>query len=130
MTELLPSWNDTPTKQKILDFVAAVTDPQNPDYVPPEKRIATFDNDGTLWCEKPAYIQLFFTINKMKEMVEKDPRLMEDPAYEAAAGDDMAYFAKLDPHAGGDIKELMRLIFDTHAGMSEEAFQEEARAFL
>lgn len=59
MSEVLQSWNDTGTKQAILDFVAAVTDEAGPGYVPPAERVATFDNDGTLWCEKPAYIQLF-----------------------------------------------------------------------
>jgi hypothetical protein len=49
----LPSWNDTPTKQTILDFVAKISDENSPDYVPPAERIATFDNDGTLWCEHP-----------------------------------------------------------------------------
>jgi hypothetical protein len=56
----LPSWNATPTKQAILDFVVAVTTPGHPDYVPPSERIATFDNDGTLWCEQPMQMQFFF----------------------------------------------------------------------
>ena len=56
MTEALPLWHDTPSTQAILDFVAAVTDGNNPHYIPPAERIAAFDNDGTLWCEKPTYI--------------------------------------------------------------------------
>jgi hypothetical protein len=58
LTDHLPSWSDTPTKQTLLDFVAAVTDVFSSDYVPPAARIAAFDNDGTLWCEKPIYVQL------------------------------------------------------------------------
>jgi hypothetical protein len=58
MTNSLSLWNDTPTRQAILDFVNAVATPGSPDFVPNTERIAAFDNDGTLWCEKPAYIQL------------------------------------------------------------------------
>lgn len=123
MTSTLSSWSETPTKQAILDFVAAVSDESGPDHIPPAERIATFDNDGTLWCEKPAYIQMFFIIERLKEMAEADPKLLDDPAYEAEATSDMAYFAKLDPHAGGDINTLFKLVFDTHAGMTEETFQ-------
>ncbi|MFN2236570.1 MAG: haloacid dehalogenase-like hydrolase, partial [Anaerolineales bacterium] len=60
MTNPLPSWNDTTTRNMILDFVTMVTDEAGSQYVPPEERIAVFDNDGTLWCEKPMYIQLDF----------------------------------------------------------------------
>lgn len=68
MTESLASWNDGTTKKAILEFVAAVTDESGPQYVPPAERVAAFDNDGTLWVEKPAYIQLFFAIQRLKEM--------------------------------------------------------------
>jgi hypothetical protein len=63
---VLPSWNDGKTKQSILDFVAKVTKQGGPDFVPPAERIATFDNDGTLWCEKPLPVQLFFMLDRVK----------------------------------------------------------------
>ncbi|NIV40105.1 MAG: haloacid dehalogenase-like hydrolase, partial [Anaerolineae bacterium] len=75
MTEFLPSWNDTSTKQAIQDFVAAVTDKSSPDYVLPAERIAVFDNDGTLWCEKPMYIQLDYLLRRLAAQAESNPSL-------------------------------------------------------
>ena len=69
----LPSWNDGPTKQAILDFVAAVTREGSPDFVPPAERIATFDNDGTLWVEHPMYTQLAFALDRVKAMAPHAP---------------------------------------------------------
>jgi len=71
----LPSWNDTAARQAVLDFVAKVCDSSNPGYVPPQERIAVFDNDGTLWCEKPMYIQLDFILQRWVEMVDENPAL-------------------------------------------------------
>src|SRR5262245_34233706 len=62
----LPSWNEGATKRAITDFVASVTAEGSPDFVPPEQRIATFDNDGTLWCEQPMYVQLVFALDRVK----------------------------------------------------------------
>ena len=72
-TDPLPSWNDGPTKQSILDFVAAVTKDGGPDYVAPAERIATFDNDGTLWIEQPIYTQFAFAIDRVKAMSNQHP---------------------------------------------------------
>jgi len=69
----LPSWNDGAAKSAIVAFVRSVTTPGDT-YVPPAERIATFDNDGTLWCEKPLYVQADFVFRRFKEMVEEDPR--------------------------------------------------------
>ena len=74
MESPLSSWNDTPTRQTILDFVAAVTNDASPTYVPPPERIAVFDNDGTLWCEKPMYIQFDYFLRKLAGQAEQDPR--------------------------------------------------------
>lgn len=126
MTDELPSWNDTPTKKAIMDFVAAVTDQTSADYVPPEERVATFDNDGTLWCEKPAYIQLFFALERLKQMAEADPGLLEKPAFRAAAAGDMGYFAGLS----SDIPALLEIVYDTHAGMPQREFEHLASDFL
>lgn len=127
MTAKLPSWNDTPTKEAILDLVVAVTDESGPHYVPAAERVATFDNDGTLWVEKPAYIQLFFAIQRLKDMGEVDPTLLEKPAFKAAAIGDIGYFAGLYP---GDIPALMQIIYDSHAGMSQREFERLAYGFL
>src|ERR1700744_4653441 len=64
----LPSWNDGAVKKSITDFVARVTTPATPDFVPPEMRIATFDNDGTLWCEQPVYFQVAFAIDRFEAL--------------------------------------------------------------
>ena len=126
MTEKLGSWNDTPTKTAIMDFVAAVTDQTSADYVPPEERVATFDNDGTLWCEKPIYTQLFFVLERLKQMAEADPGLLEKPAFKAAAAGDMGYFAGLS----SDIPALLEIVYDTHAGMPQREFEQLASDFL
>src|SRR5579862_1262322 len=69
----LPSWNDGPTKKAITDFVARVTKEGSPDFVPTEERIATFDNDGTLWTEQPMYVELAFALQEVAEMAPKHP---------------------------------------------------------
>ena len=127
MTNPLASWNDGATKQAILDFVAAVTDEAGPHFVPAAERVATFNNDGTLWIEKPAYVQLFFAIQRLKEMAAADPTLRDKPAFRAAATGDMGYFAGLYP---GDMPALMQVVFDSHAGMSQHEFERLAYDFL
>src|SRR5688572_2822787 len=69
----LPSWNDGPAKKSIVDFVRRVTKKGSPDFVPPEQRIATFDNDGTLWVEQPMYVQLAFAIDRVKVLAPQRP---------------------------------------------------------
>jgi hypothetical protein len=71
----LPSWNDGPTKQAILDFVRATTDPASPTHVPPGERIVTFDQDGTLWVSHPIYTQIVFCLDRVPAVVEKKPEL-------------------------------------------------------
>ena len=71
----LASWNETPARQAIVDFVARVADEGGPDYVPPPERVAVFDNDGTLWCEKPMPIELGFVLHRLAEMCETDASL-------------------------------------------------------
>src|SRR5947207_4107558 len=70
----LSSWNDGPTKQAIVAFVAKVSKEGSPDFVPPAERIATFDNDGTLWCEQPMYFQLFFPLDRVKTLAPRQPQ--------------------------------------------------------
>src|SRR5262249_16554763 len=80
---VLPSWNDGAAKSAIVDFVAQVTKEGGPDYVRPAERIATFDNDGTLWCEQPFQVQLFFLTDRVRELAAKDPSLKERQPYKA-----------------------------------------------
>lgn len=130
MSEILSLWNETPAKEAILDYVNAITNPDNADFVPEAERIVIMDNDGTMWVERPAYIQIFFAIERLKQLAEADPKLLNQPSFKAAATGDLAYFSRLDPHTGGNVKELMKIIFDSHAGMSQDNFMLIAKEFL
>ena len=108
----LPSWNDGPAKQAILDFVRATTDPSSPNFVPPEERIATFDQDGTLWVEHPIYTQVIFCLDRVPALAEAKPgsgkgRAVQDGALRRPREDRQAFAAGLrddrrrDPHRHG-----------------------------
>jgi hypothetical protein len=79
----LPSWNDSAAKSAILDFVGRVTEQGGAEFVPPAGRIATFDNDGTLWCEQPLQIQFFFAFDRVKQLSGKDPTMSERQPFKA-----------------------------------------------
>lgn len=113
----LPSWNDGPSKQAILDFVTKVTEPESGDYVLPADRIATFDNDGTLWVEQPVYTQLVFALDRVKELAPEHPEWKEQQPFKAVLEDDMKTVA-----ASGE-KGIAQLVAATHAGMTPEEFQ-------
>ena len=130
MSEILSLWNETPAKEAIIDYVNAITNPESADFVQETERIAILDNDGTMWVEKPMYVQLFFVIDRLKQMAEADPALLDQPHFKAATTDDQSYFFRLHPHAGGDVKELMKIVFDSHAGMSQDDFMLMAKEFL
>ncbi|WP_145086514.1 HAD family hydrolase [Anatilimnocola aggregata] len=119
----LPSWNDGPTKQAIVAFVEKVTKEGLPGFVPVAERIATFDNDGTLWCEHPV-VQLVFAIDRLKVLVDKQPQLREKPAVAAALTGNMAYFEKEGEHA------IAEIVFLTHTGMTVGDFHELAAKFF
>ena len=87
----LKLWNDTPTKQAILDYVAAANDESSPDYVPPADRIAAFDNDGTLWVEQPAPAQTAMLVNKLVEQVKADPSLAAVDPYKGIITQDPVF---------------------------------------
>lgn len=114
----LPSWNDGPTKQAIVDFVKRVTDPNSPDFVPEEDRIATFDNDGTLWAEKPLYFQLLFAIDRAKAMLESDPSLRRKQTFKVIAENDREAMAHWGRMQIGDVMAT------THANVTAEQFDE------
>jgi phosphoserine phosphatase len=107
MNDTLPSWHDTPTTQAILDFVAAVTDEAGPQYVPPAARIAVFDNDGTLWCEKPMVIQLGLILRLMAARAADEPALRTQQPWQAAWERDYAWFDRaVTQHYQGDDRAL------------------------
>ena len=121
---MLTSWNDGAAKSAIVDFVARVTAEGGPDYVPPAERIATFDNDGTLWCEQPLPVQGFFLADRVKELAAKDPSMKERQPFKAFLEHDHKTLHSLGKQG------LAELFFATHAGMSDEQFYEIASAWF
>ncbi len=120
----LPSWNDGTAKQRIVDFVNEVTDKNNPNFVLPAERIATFDNDGTLWSEQPAYFQLFFAIDRVKALAPEHPEWKKKQPFKAVLENDMKALAASGEHG------LIELVMATHAGMTTEEFEQIVRAWL
>lgn len=120
----LPSWNDTETKSTIIGFVERVTDPSSADYVTPAARIATFDNDGTLWAEQPVYFQLYFALDRLREMAEADPAILSSDILRAAAEGDLETVA-----AAGE-EGLLEIVTATHSGQSVDDFDAATRAWL
>jgi phosphoglycolate phosphatase-like HAD superfamily hydrolase len=120
----LPSWSDGNAKARIASFVEAVTDPDGPDYVTPAARIAVFDNDGTLWAERPVYFQFLFAVDALKARAAADPSILTSDALKAAATGDLK-----GALAGGE-KGLLEIASASHSGMSVEAFQAEVRSWL
>ncbi len=82
-TDPLPSWNAGGPKAALLEFVARVTDETGPDFVHAAERIATFDNDGTLWCEQPMQVEVFFLTDRLKTLAERDPSMAERQPFKA-----------------------------------------------
>ena len=116
--EPLPSWNDGPVKRAITAFVAKVTTQGGADFVPPAERIATFDNDGTLWCEQPMYFQLAFALDQVKAMAPKHPEWKSQQPFKGLLeGDKKAV-------AAGDKEGLLRIIAATHTGMTVDKFSD------
>lgn len=113
----LPSWNSGKSKSAILDFVKTVTDEKSPDFVNPGDRIAVFDNDGTLLCEKPIYSQLTFALDRAKALVKDHPELADQEPYKAALTHDIDYLA------GAGANGTMQLMFAAHGGMTVEQFR-------
>jgi haloacid dehalogenase-like hydrolase len=121
---VLPSWNEGTTKQSILEFVARVTTQGGPDFVPPEQRVATFDNDGTLWCEQPMYVQLAFALDRVKELAPLHPDWKDKQPFQAVLDGDLRALA-----ASGE-KGMAEIIAVTHAGMTTEEFEKIVSGWL
>ena len=118
----LPSWNEGNLKQSIINFVTAAVDSTSKNFIPINSRIATFDNDGTLWAEKPL-VQELFAYYRVKKMVAANPELAKKQPFKAVVEKDEAYF-----HKGGE-KALMELVVATHTGMLEADFEKDANDF-
>ncbi len=117
----LPSWNDSEPKRSILTFVQSVVDPNGPDYVPPESRIAVFDNDGTLWSEQPLYTQLAFALDRVKALAPEHPEWRTTQPFQAVLENDR------DALGAAGVKGLLELVVATHAGMTSAEFDRTAR---
>ncbi|MCV9385858.1 HAD family hydrolase [Reichenbachiella ulvae] len=113
----LPSWNSGENKSAIISFVESVTDTASKDFVPEIERVAVFDNDGTLWSEQPLYFQLFFALDRIRDMAENHPEWQEQQPYQAILTNDMKTLS------GFGMKELMEILMTSHAGMSTDEFE-------
>jgi len=119
----LPSWNDGAVKKSIIDYVTTITKEGSADFIPVADRIATFDNDGTLWAERP-YVQELFAFYIVKKKVEKNPALAKQQLYKAVMENDKEYFAR-----GGE-KALIQLLAATHTGTTEDEFDAAVKEFF
>jgi hypothetical protein len=117
-TDPLPSWNDGPAKQSIINFVEKVTKPGSPDFVPVSERIATFDNDGTLWCEQPVPVQLYFALDRVKALAPQHPEWNTTEPFASLLKGDLQTAL-----AGGD-RALLEVMLATHAGMTTAEFEQ------
>jgi len=120
----LPSWNDTAPKQAIIAFVEKVTTAGSPGYVVPAERIATFDNDGCLWCEQPMYVQAFFVFDSIKRMAPQHPEWKELEPFASVLKGDMKTAL-----AGGE-KALIGMLMATHSGMTVDEFEKSVTDWL
>ena len=120
----LGSWNEGPAKQAILEFVRSTTDQGSSKFVPPERRIATFDQDGTLWVEHPIYSQVVYCLDQVPALAEKDPKLRDVEPFKTVLSGNREAIAKLSLH------DLEKILFATLSGMSVDDFQAEVKKWL
>jgi phosphoserine phosphatase len=121
---LLPSWNDGPAKQAIFDFVRTTIDRSSPNWVPPEDRIATFDQDGTLWVEQPMYTQVIYCLDRVPAVAAKKPELKNAEPFKTVLSGNREAMAKLT------MRDLEKIAVATLSGMSVEEFTAEAKTWL
>lgn len=120
----LPSWNNGKAKKSIIQFVAKVTKKGSPYFVPPSERIATFDNDGTLWAEQPMYLQLFFALDRVKALSSLHPEWKDkEPFFSLLKGDVKGALA------GGE-QAMLEIVMATHAGMTSDEFAQIVKDWL
>ena len=130
----LASWRAGASKQAITEFVQRVTTEGSPGFAPPEERVAVFDNDGTLWCEKPMPIQLDFILRRLADMADQEPELRTRQPWQAAYTSDYGWLGQVvDRHYQGDDRELPVLaagVLQAFAGITVEDFEAQADTFL
>jgi phosphoserine phosphatase len=124
MDDPLASWNEGGAKTSIVDFVARVTTSGGPDFVAPAQRIATFDNDGTLWSEQPAYFQVAFAFDRIKALASQHPEWRDREPFKSALANDLAGVFK------GGIPALLEIVVATHCDMTTDAFERLAHDWL
>ena len=123
-TDPLPSWNEGSTKTAILDYVNDVTNTESKNFIAISDRIATFDNDGNLWSEQPAYFQLFFAIDRVKELAPQYPEWKTKQPFKAVLENDMEELAKQGEHG------LIQLVMATHAGNTTKEFEKYVQEWI
>ena len=123
-TDPLPSWNDGPAKQTIVEFVQATTTPGNPKFVPPAERIATFDQDGTLWVEHPMYSQVIYCLERVGAVVKAKPELKNVEPFKTVLSGNREAMAKFS------LKDLEKILVATLTGMSVDAYNAEVKKWL
>lgn len=121
--QALPSWRDGAAREALLKFVADVTQPGSPNFVPPEERVAVFDNDGTLWSEQPMYFQFFFLLDQVRAAAPQHPEWRTDPAYKALMANDMQAVMR-------NRKQALALIAKANSGMSVEEYDRTIRDWI
>src|SRR5437870_3053779 len=119
-----PSWNEGTAKQSIVEFIAKVTKEGSPDFVPPAERIATFDNDGTLWCEQPMYFQLLFALDRVKALAPQHPEWKTKEPFASLLKGDMKTALTGGEHA------FLEIVAATHSGMTTEEFDRIVKEWL
>ena len=119
--DALPSWNDGPAKQAIVDFVRTTTESGGAKFVPVEERIATFDQDGTLWVEHPVYSQLIYCLDRVPVLAKEKPELKNVEPFKTVLSGDLEAIAKLP------LPELLKIVAATLTGMTTERFQAEVK---
>jgi phosphoserine phosphatase len=122
--ETLPSWNDGSTKQAIVDFVKTTTTQGGPQFVPPEARVATFDQDGTLWVEHPMYTQVMYCLERVPTLVKQKPELAKIEPFKTVLSGNREAMAKLSQD------NLMKILAATMTGMSVDDFSAEAKKWI
>src|SRR5882757_7796411 len=121
--DAFPSWNDTPPKKAIAAFVERVTKQGSPDFVPPARRIAVFDNDGTLWSEQPLYFQFAFMLDQVRAAAPQHPEWKNNPAFKALVAKDYAALASQQ-------KQVLQLVAAANSGMTVDDYDKTIRDWL
>ena len=120
----LPSWNDGSTKEAILSYIKDITNTESPNFIPISERIATFDNDGNLWSEQPAYFQLFFAMDRIKALAPEHPEWKTTQPYQSVLENDMKTLMSFGEHG------LIEIVLATHAGNTVVEFEQIVKDWL